>query len=162
MTERTEQAKAAALARFADTGDSRANCAQAVVSFALDLMEGDLDLMTVARYFGGGIASMGEACGALTGGVMALGLRDLRLPAGSADPTGPTKEQLQTVLRDFSAAHGSMRCRELTGHDLSTPEGYKAFRGSEANLRCPIYVGWVCDRIAPLLDKSADAAGADS
>ncbi|MHB1345333.1 MAG: hypothetical protein ACYCX3_13395 [Thermoleophilia bacterium] len=51
----------------------------------------------------------------------------------------------------FEAEFGHTTCRELTGHDLSTREGYKIFAASDARPRCAGYVGWVCDRVGAVL-----------
>jgi C_GCAxxG_C_C family probable redox protein len=151
ITIKPEQAKADALARFADPGPDRLNCAQAVLRFALLMTGLDPDLVVAGRYLGGGIARMGETCGAVTGAALALGLRDFGRTGQAADTPARTTEQLQEILRDFAAEFGSRRCTELTGHDLSTPEGYAVFRKSDAHMHCPDYVGWVCDRLVPLL-----------
>ena len=159
-----EQAKSNALARFANTGPDHINCAQAVVAFALDMMGEDPDLVAFAGYFGGGIAGMGEACGAVTGAALALGLHDYHVgndddgeesDRGQDNDHGedPNRAALQTLLKEFSSEFGTRRCAELTGHDLSTPEGMDLFRRSEVRERCSSYVGWVCDRIAPLLGQ---------
>jgi C_GCAxxG_C_C family probable redox protein len=146
-----EQAKANALARFGATGPDHINCAQAVVAFALEMMDQDPNLVAVAAYFGGGIAGIGEACGALTGVALALGLRDYSRDEGAVKDPDPTRDLLQALLKDFAGEFGDRRCAELTGHDLSTPEGMEIFRKSEIRERCSLYVGWACDRIAPLL-----------
>jgi len=146
-----ERAKAGALARFAATGPEHINCAQAVVAFALDMMGEDPDLVATAGYFGGGIVGMGEACGAVTGAALALGLRDYCRKGIAVDGPNPTPDLLKGLMRDFAGQFGSRRCGELTGHDLSTPEGRDLFMKSEIRDRCPLYVGWVCDRLAPLL-----------
>ena len=153
-TVKPEIAKADALARFTDPGPDRINCAQAVVRFALLVTGLDPDLVIAARHFGGGVARMGEACGAVTGAALALGLRDYQLPEQGPDQLALNARHLQDSLRDFATEFGSRRCIELTGHDLSTPEGYKMFRDSGAHERCAGYVGWVCDRLAPLLDDT--------
>jgi C_GCAxxG_C_C family probable redox protein len=150
--QKIEQAKANALARFADTGPDRVNCSQAVLCYALEAMGDDCDLATVAKYFGGGIAGMGEACGAVTGAAMAVGMRDYSAEQKDPDSAAVTKEALQKTMKAFAEKFGSCRCRDLTGYDLSTPEGFTAFKMGEAHDRCPIYVGWVMDEIVPLLE----------
>jgi C_GCAxxG_C_C family probable redox protein len=149
--DKIDQAKNKALARFADPGPDHINCSQTVLCFALELMGHDCDLLTLASYFGGGIAGMGEACGAVTGAMMAAGARDYY--AGSQDPDRArvNKEALQEAMRAFTGEYGSCRCRDLTGYDLSTDEGFKAFKESEAKDRCPLFVGFMIDRVAPLL-----------
>jgi len=146
-----EQAKANALARFAETGPGHINCAQTIIAFALEMMGERPDLVTTARYLGGGIVGMGEACGAITGAAVALGVRDYCRGESSVGDPNPTPDRLKAILREFTDEFGSRRCAELTGHDLSTPEGFELFRNSEIRERCPLCVGWVCDRIAPLL-----------
>jgi C_GCAxxG_C_C family probable redox protein len=71
----------------------------------------------------------GSACGALVGAVMAVGLKHGRAE-GSGDAQA-ARERSQRVLRRFVAEMGSDLCRELTGMDLSTPEGTAAFRQSD-------------------------------
>jgi C_GCAxxG_C_C family probable redox protein len=147
-----EQAKAEALARFNDPGPDHINCAQAVVCFALLTLGHDPGLLTTARYFGGGVAGMGETCGAITGAALALGLRDMLLTDEAPVDLAPiTRAYLQELLRDFTLEFGARRCNDLTGIDISTPEGHDAFMASEARGRCKDYVGWMCDQIAPLL-----------
>ncbi|OFW61654.1 MAG: hypothetical protein A2133_04740 [Actinobacteria bacterium RBG_16_64_13] len=146
-----EQAKAETLARFTDPGPGHINCAQAVLHYGLLLRGLDPELIVDARYLGGGIAAMGEACGALTGAALALGLRDSALDHEDPNLRPRTTESLQELLRKFTAEFGSRRCVELTGYDLSTPEGHKAFGESEARKRCADYVGWMCDQLTPLL-----------
>jgi C_GCAxxG_C_C family probable redox protein len=146
-----EQAKTHALARFAATGPDHVNCAQAVVAFALEMMEEDPEFVVTGRYFGGGVAGMGEACGAITGAALALGLRDNRESETDADRPGATTDQLKALIRDFGSEFRARSCADLTGHDLSTPEGRELFMKSEIREKCSNYVGWVCDRLAPLL-----------
>ena len=94
---------------------------------------------------------MGEACGAVTGAALALGLRDYHRVGSDSAIDDPTRDLLKALLRDFTGEFGTRRCAELTGHDLSTPEGMELFKKSDIRERCSLYVGWVCDRISPLL-----------
>ncbi|MCL5735921.1 MAG: C-GCAxxG-C-C family protein [Actinobacteria bacterium] len=149
--EKLDRAKANALSRFADTGPNRINCSQAVLCFGLETMGYDCDLVTVAAYFGGGIAGTGEACGAVTGAAMAAGMRDFHDRDQAAERSQKTKEDLQKMMKDFAVTYGSCRCRDLTGYDLSTPEGFKAFKESPAHERCQEFVGFIIDRVSPLL-----------
>jgi C_GCAxxG_C_C family probable redox protein len=147
-----EQAKTDALAGLSREGPDHISCAEAVVAFAIGAMGFDPNLMLVARYFGGGMARIGEACGALIGTGAALGLRDYHLPEEEDDLKDLTTEKLQAVVREFVGEFGSCRCRNLTGYDLSTPEGLEAFRADLIQHgRCVGYVDWACDRLTPLL-----------
>jgi C_GCAxxG_C_C family probable redox protein len=146
-----EKAKEAALAVFNDPGPSHVNCAQAVLHFGLRLMEQPTDMITIARYFGGGVAGMGHLCGAVTGAALALGARDMLLPGHPAEAAAASRDKLQATMRAFQSEFRDSNCRELTGFDVSTPEGFKAFKASEASKRCAVYVSWMCDQLAPLL-----------
>ncbi len=154
----TAQAQAEALARFQDQGPGHINCGQAVLCFALLRMGEDPALIVEARYLGGGIAGMGEVCGVLNGAALALGMRDLVLTQrGVAEPPSAA-EPLKAILRDFSAQFGACRCRDLTGYDLSTPEGMTAFKTSEIRSHCADYVRWACERLDPLLEPVTGTA----
>jgi len=158
-----EQAKRTALDRFAAQGPGHANCAQTVFLFALLLLSEEeeseeQDVLTLAKYMGGGMAGAGETCGALTGCALALGARDSAWARASIAAPDDSPDRLRAIIRDFVRTFGTCRCRELTGYDLSTPEGFQAFKASEASSRCPEYVGWVCDRLVPLLERSSETS----
>jgi len=119
------------------------SCSQSVFSAFAD--PADLPRETalrVASGFGGGLARTGDTCGAVTGAIMALGLRHCGVPA-EADPLGKqqTYPPVREFLARFRARHGTIVCRELLGCDLGTPEGLQAAR--EQGLfksRCPAFV----------------------
>jgi C_GCAxxG_C_C family probable redox protein len=152
-----DQAKEQALARFQDPGPNHINCGQAVLCFALLRMGEDPELITEARYFGGGIAGMGEVCGVLNGAALALGMRDLALIRRGVKEPPSAAEPLKAILRGFAKEFGSCRCRELTGYDLTYPEGMEAFKKSEIRSRCADYVQWACDQLDPLLEGASTA-----
>jgi len=75
--------------------------------------------LKIAASFGGGMARTGKTCGAVTGGLMALGLK-----YGYTAPEGrdATYGIAQEFMRRFEEKHGSLVCRDLIGFDISTPE----------------------------------------
>lgn len=100
------------------------NCAQAILAtFGTGLgIERDTALR-LASALGAGIARSGHVCGAVTGAIMVIGLR-----FGSTDPGEELqKEELMEkaagFLEKFAERHGSIRCCDLVGLDLSTQEG---------------------------------------
>ena len=118
------------------------NCAQAVLSaFAAQAGISEEAALRLASPFGGGIARQGQVCGALTGALMALGLQ-----RGNATLQGreETTRISQEFVQAFRERNGAILCRDLLGHDLSTPEGLQAAR--EQN---------VFTRVCPALVKSA-------
>ncbi len=102
------------------------NCAQAV--FAACGLGAGLDeqcCLALAAPFGGGLGRLGETCGAVSGALLALGLRE-----GAPAATTPTPESKAALyarvgefIAHFKARHGSIVCRDLLGCDISTPEG---------------------------------------
>ena len=150
-------AKAEALARFQAPSPEHINCGQAVLVYALLRLDEDPDAIVEAKYFGGGVAGMGELCGVLNGVALALGVRDLALSDRGEQPPADTHDKIRAIYREFADAFGSRRCLDLTGFDLTTPEGMTAFKMSDIKPRCTDYVAWAIDRLEPLLAPAADA-----
>ena len=150
-----QDAKDKAMAGFLDNGPAHLNCAQAAVAFAAFGLGLDPRLVLAARYMGGGSVGMGHLCGALSGAIVAPGLRDFFAGAEWPDPAAPDKAALQQLIRDFEAEFGTATCLGLTGHDISSKEGYRVFKHDPIAKRCADYVAWVCDRLEPIL-KGAD------
>ena len=74
----------------------------------------------IASGFAGGIGNSGAVCGAVVGGVMAIGLKLGRAEAmeGMLQNLGVARE----FRRRFEEEMGEIGCRELTGLDLSKDE----------------------------------------
>ena len=98
------------------------NCAQSVLLTMFEHWDGESDLIPkIATAFGGGIGRCGSVCGALTGGVMALGIK-----YGTNEPSLEKRlkayELAHKFYKRFEKQHGSVLCRELIGYDLSNPK----------------------------------------
>lgn len=99
------------------------NCAQA--TFAALAPTYGMDEETAlksATMFGGGVARSGAICGAVSGALMALGLK-----VGSVETSPAIKnamyEKGKVFMASFKEAHESTDCKDLIDCDLSTPEG---------------------------------------
>ncbi len=116
----------------------------------------DLDLSVAARLaspFGGGIAKQGKVCGAVAGAIMVVGLHAGNASAEDRATKEGMYEKVGALMARFAAAHGTTECRQLTGSDLSTPEGYAA--ASEAGVfaqKCPAFVRTAATLAARILD----------
>lgn len=101
------------------------NCSQAIfTAFTRDLGMDRETAMRLASAFGGGMGGTAGVCGALTGVVMALGLR-----FGTTGSKNPTAEKKVRELFDrFSEKRKTLVCRELLDCDISTPGGMKQAR----------------------------------
>ena len=109
------------------------NCAQSV--FAACGASGELSeraCLVVAGPFGGGMGRMGETCGAVTGALMALGVRHgQEMATDPAHARGPLYVRVINFSAAFRERHGGLSCRELTGCDMRTPEGQAKFQAAD-------------------------------
>jgi C_GCAxxG_C_C family probable redox protein len=124
---------------------SKFNCAQTVFSlFAPELGIDEKTAMKIASGFGGGMACA-ETCGAVTGAYMVIGMKHGHATANPDDKTR-TKMLVKKFNTKFKEAHGSLICKQLTGFDISTPEGSAA--ASEAGVfksKCPVFIKTACN-----------------
>ena len=90
----------------------------------------------IATPFGGGMGRYGEVCGAITGAMLALGLKSGRESADDTAARGDVYAKVVRLMRAFEIEYGSVECRTLTGCDLLTPEGKERMEKEElhANL----------------------------
>jgi C_GCAxxG_C_C family probable redox protein len=151
-SDKFEQAKADAMKGYLDPGPKHLNCAQTALRCGLLAMDQNPELTGAAGYLGGGMARMGQVCGALSGAAVALGLRDQFDTKTEASKDINTFDWMQGLTRRFEAEFGSTTCAGLLGCDISSAEGFRQAKKSKATQRCPEFVGWTCDRMAEILD----------
>jgi C_GCAxxG_C_C family probable redox protein len=84
--------------------------------------------LRLAEGFAGGMAGLGETCGAVSGALMVLGLRHGRTRPDDLDAKMKTNRLVREFLRRYEARHGSVKCRDLLGCDINTPETLQAAR----------------------------------
>jgi C_GCAxxG_C_C family probable redox protein len=127
------------------------NCSQAVFSaFSEDLnLEKDLALK-VSCGFGGGMARMGETCGAVTGAFMAIGAKYGKTDIADDAARAKTYAKVSEFVEEFKLRNNTIVCKELIGCVLSTPEGAKI--ASEKNLHSTVCPKFVADA-AEILEK---------
>jgi C_GCAxxG_C_C family probable redox protein len=112
------------------------NCAESVILAMQEAYGLRSELIPkVATPFGAGIGRRGSVCGALTGGVMALGLRYGRMTPDSQARERPYRLALELYNR-FKEQFGTVLCIELTGCDLTIEEGRRKHNRAE----CEKYV----------------------
>jgi C_GCAxxG_C_C family probable redox protein len=104
----------------------------------------------IATAFGGGMGRSGEVCGAVTGALMAIGVKLGREePEQSYDEVNALTRRF---LQSFREQMGSLHCRDLIGTDLGTPEGLQAYRASDLPMRvCLPAVGFAYQTTLDLL-----------
>lgn len=94
--------------------NSEFNCAQSVlVSFASELEFTEDECLKVACAFGGGMGRQQHTCGAVTGALMALGVKYGKATNDSEEKKTETYRKTQEFIKAFEAENGSINCKEL-------------------------------------------------
>ena len=130
------------------------NCAQSVFWTFAPRYGFDRDTaLKVACGLGAGMGRRQETCGAVTGGILAIGLRFGRGEAQDRMATEETYAKTQELMRRFEAAQGSCNCRQLLGGcDLTTEAGRNEFKARDLlRQKCEPCVRTVCDILENLL-----------
>jgi C_GCAxxG_C_C family probable redox protein len=101
------------------------SCSQAILStYGQELGIDKATALRISAPFGGGMARMGETCGAVTGAFMVVGLKYAK--------DKESKEKIYRLVNEFAekfkSRNGSILCKELLGCNIGTPEGMKAVR----------------------------------
>ena len=82
----------------------------------------------IATGFGGGMGKQGEVCGAVSGGVMALGLVYGRQEVEDKQARELAYAKTTDFIHRFTNINGDLRCRDLLNVDLSSDEGLQTYR----------------------------------
>jgi C_GCAxxG_C_C family probable redox protein len=102
------------------------SCSQAVLSAFCEPLGLDREsALKISQSFGGGMAHMGETCGAVTGAFMVIGLKHGRTRADDDPAKEKTYEIVHEFVQKFLAKHGSIVCKELLGYDLGKEDEEK-------------------------------------
>lgn len=108
------------------------NCSQAVfTTFAAEMGLDEEVALRIATQFGGG-ARKGEMCGAVSGALMALGLKYGHCHAEDAEEKGKAYQIAEDFMNRFTVEKGTVVCRELLGYDVSKTEDMQKIK--ELNL----------------------------
>lgn len=117
------------------------------------------DAARIAAGFGGGMARTDGICGAVSGGVMVLGLAYGGTCADDRSAKEATYAAVQEFLAAFVAAHGSVSCTELLGYNLgSTVEAAAAGEAGAVPRVCPPLVRSAGTLLEEILARRASKA----
>lgn len=126
-------------------------CAEAVLMAGAKHLGIQSEMMpAIATGFCSGLARTSGLCGALSGGVMVLGLAYGRERAGESVEQSYAATRM--LLDAFRAEFGATGCSELLGCDLGTPEGQLDFRERRLGERCLRYTAAAARLAAELAD----------
>jgi C_GCAxxG_C_C family probable redox protein len=130
------------------------NCAQSTLYPFCDDLGLDRDTaLKLSCGFGAGMGRRQEVCGAVTGGILALGLRHGRGEGQDKTPTEETYRKVRELTAQFESARGSCICRTLLqGCDLNTPAGQQSFKQNDLlNKTCKRCVQTAVETLETLL-----------
>jgi len=115
-----------AVARFL----SGYNCAQSIVYAFSDDLRVDKNLaLKIACGFGAGMGRKQEVCGAVSGGIMVIGLKYGRGENDDRKVMDLAYVKVRALMDRFAQKHGTFICRELVGGcELTRDEGQKLYK----------------------------------
>ncbi len=138
--------------RAGELFESGLNCTESLlVAFAEDQGVSCSAFPGLATGFCAGVSRTCGTCGAVSGGVLAIGLKLGR------NSTAETPDKCYGAVQQFKAAFtgrfGTENCRELLDCDLSTIEGRDAFQQRNLRSQCQGYVEAVPDLVLAALGE---------
>lgn len=118
------------------------NCAQSV--FVPIAVAHNIDKSTALKImapYGGGIAKTDNLCGAVTGGITAIGLHYGHIKPGDLETKQKCNAATQRFLTAFEEKHKSLHCTKLLGYNLSKEsENEEAVESGVFDTKCPDFV----------------------
>jgi len=149
------------MGKIAQTAEERFvegfSCSQAVFSAFAEAEGIDLETaLRIASSFGAGMAQMGDTCGALTGGMMVLGLKFGRVVADDTDSKENNYRLVREFVDRFNKRFESCACRDLLGFEPSAPEASQRFKDEpELEKRCAGFVREASEILEKIIEKEA-------
>jgi len=134
--------------------DGKYSCSESVfTAYAPNFGLDEAAALKIASGFGGGMGRRGLVCGAVTGAIMVLGLAGGRTQPDDKE----SKERIYALVNRFAerflAENGSLACRDLTGIDISTPEGLARLLSDHRNHeKCGDLVSSACRILEEILE----------
>jgi C_GCAxxG_C_C family probable redox protein len=126
------------------------NCAQSVfAAFAEDYGLTREQALKIASGLGGGVRC-GEVCGAATGAVLVIGLKNGHSQIGDTQTKEFCNAETVEFMKQFRAIRGGVTCRDLLGIDISV--GDNRMKAKEMNLFNTVCIDMVTRAVELLED----------
>jgi C_GCAxxG_C_C family probable redox protein len=118
------------------------NCAQAVLTaYCSEYGLSDDIAKKLSCGFGAGMGYNGEVCGAVTGALMLIGLKNGKYSNLDNESKDKTYKLVKEFIANFKKEFGSINCTELLKYDLSKEEELlKASSSGIFKKLCPLYI----------------------
>jgi len=125
-------------ARSKELFDSGFFCAESVLLAIAESKGIESDLIPrIATGLCSGISRTCGMCGAVSGGILAIGMLTGR--SSPRDPTRKSFSRVKKFRKMFEKRFGTTNCRELIGCDLDTEEGQETFKENNLVEQCKQY-----------------------
>jgi len=119
------------------------NCSQSVFTvFGKDYGLSEDDCLKVSCAFGGGMGRQQHTCGAVTGALMAIGLKYGKALNDSEEKKKDTYEKAREFFEKFADVNGSINCLELLNClNMNDPVDHKKIMDLKLfDIKCEKYV----------------------
>lgn len=118
------------------------NCAQSVVfAYSEEFNISKNELLKMANGFGGGMGRKQEVCGAITGGIIVLGLIYGRGENEDKSKQKIVYSKVREFIDKFESKNETINCKKLLDEcNLMTPDGQNIFKSKSMIEKCYNYV----------------------
>ena len=157
-TKQTEQIDPDDLAQRATYhfGEKGRSCSEACLMAGAEALGIESPLLPeIAIAFAGGIGMQGDVCGAVPGCVMALSLAAAQQAKEDPQRKAIALPAAGRLYRRFAEQCGSLRCEQICGLDLTTPEGVAQLAAGVRGEKCTPAVAGAARLLADELNRIA-------
>jgi C_GCAxxG_C_C family probable redox protein len=133
------------------------NCAESVLSAVADHYGIESNLIPrIATGFGAAMGCSSGLCGALSGGIMALGMLLGRTTPDQVDAKKRTYESAKRLVQTFELKFSTRYCTEILGFDLADDPEFKRFEAEDLeNRKCLPIVERTAAIVQQIIDEKA-------
>jgi len=131
------------------------NCCESTLMGLCDYLGKKCDLFPrLATGFGGGLGHTGDVCGAITGSIMALGVKFGRDHATDKKIRDDLYLLVEHFITDVKKDLGTIDCIDLIGIPMNTEAGLEEYRKNNMHLKCRGFIETISQIAKEYLDQT--------